>query len=92
VEDDAKVRETVVDLLSGLGYAVLKANNAEQALAVVESGVHIDLPFTDVVMPGALRSTEMVQRAVQTLPALKVLYTSGYTQNAIVHGGRLDPG
>ncbi|WP_439894296.1 PAS domain S-box protein (plasmid) [Ralstonia sp. 25C] len=92
VEDDAKVRETVVDLLSGLGYAVLKANNAEQALAVVESGVHIDLLFTDVVMPGALRSTEMVRRAVQTLPALKVLYTSGYTQNAIVHGGRLDPG
>lgn len=92
VEDEAKVRETVVDLLSGLGYAVLKANNAEQALAVVESGVHIDLLFTDVVMPGALRSTEMVRRAVQTLPALKVLYTSGYTQNAIVHGGRLDPG
>ena len=92
VEDDAKVRETVVDLLSGLGYAVLKANNAEQALAVVESGVHIDLLFTDVVMPGALRSTEMVRKAVQTLPALKVLYTSGYTQNAIVHGGRLDPG
>ncbi|CAJ0772302.1 hybrid sensor histidine kinase/response regulator [Ralstonia chuxiongensis] len=92
VEDDAKVRETVVDLLSGLGYAVLKANNAEQALAVVESGVHIDMLFTDVVMPGALRSPEMVRRAVQTLPALKVLYTSGYTQNAIVHGGRLDPG
>ncbi|MET3445594.1 PAS domain S-box protein [Ralstonia sp. 1138] len=92
VEDDAKVRETVVDLLSGLGYAVLKANNAEQALAVIESGVHIDLLFTDVVMPGAVRSTEMVRRALQTLPALKVLYTSGYTQNAIVHGGRLDPG
>ncbi|CAJ0743144.1 Sensor histidine kinase RcsC [Ralstonia edaphis] len=92
VEDDAKVRETVVDLLSGLGYAVLKANNAEQALAVIESGVHIDLLFTDVVMPGAMRSTEMVRRAVQALPALKVLYTSGYTQNAIVHGGRLDPG
>jgi len=92
VEDDAKVRETVVDLLSGLGYAVLKANNAEQALAVVESGVHIDMLFTDVVMPGALRSPEMVRRAVQKLPALKVLYTSGYTQNAIVHGGRLDPG
>jgi len=92
VEDDAKVRETVVDLLNGLGYAVLKANNAEQALAVVESGVHIDMLFTDVVMPGALRSPEMVRRAVQKLPALKVLYTSGYTQNAIVHGGRLDPG
>lgn len=91
-EDDQKVRETVVELLSGLGYAVLKANNAEQALAIVESGTHIDLLFTDVVMPGSLRSPEMVQRAVQRLPALKVLYTSGYTQNAIVHGGRLDPG
>jgi PAS domain S-box-containing protein len=92
VEDDLKVQSTVVDLLSGLGYAVLKANDAEQALAVVASGVHIDLLFTDVVMPGALRSPEMARRAVAMLPGLKVLFTSGYTQNAIVHGGRLDPG
>lgn len=92
VEDDPKVRETVIELLSSLGYAVLKARNAEQALTVVESGVHIDLLFTDVVMPGSLRSPEMVRRAVQIRPALKVLYTSGYTQNAIVHGGRIDPG
>ncbi|PRX32179.1 PAS domain S-box-containing protein [Paraburkholderia sp. BL18I3N2] len=92
VEDDLKVQATVVELLSGLGYAVLKANDAEQALAVVASGVHVDLLFTDVVMPGALRSPEMARRAVQMLPGLKVLFTSGYTQNAIVHGGRLDPG
>jgi CheY-like chemotaxis protein len=92
VEDDLKVQSTVVELLTGLGYAVLKANDAEQALTVVASGVHIDLLFTDVVMPGALRSPEMVRRAVRMLPGLKVLFTSGYTQNAIVHGGRLDPG
>ena len=92
VEDDPKVQSTVVELLSGLGYAVLKANNAEQALTVVASGVHIDLMFTDVVMPGALRSPDMARRAVQILPGLKVLFTSGYTQNAIVHGGRLDAG
>ncbi|TCF96297.1 hybrid sensor histidine kinase/response regulator, partial [Paraburkholderia strydomiana] len=92
VEDDLKVQSTVVELLSGLGYAVLKANDAEQALTVVASGVHIDLLFTDVVMPGVLRSPEMARRAVQMLPGLKVLFTSGYTQNAIVHGGRLDPG
>lgn len=92
MEDDLKVQSTVVELLTGLGYAVLKANDAEQALTVVASGVHIDLLFTDVVMPGALRSPEMARRAVQTLPGLKVLFTSGYTQNAIVHGGRLDPG
>lgn len=92
VEDDPKVQATAIELLTGLGYAVLKANDAEQALAVVASGVHIDLLFTDVVMPGPLRTPEMVRRAVQTLPGLKVLFTSGYTQNAIVHGGRLDPG
>ncbi|MDR7009661.1 hybrid sensor histidine kinase/response regulator [Paraburkholderia strydomiana] len=92
VEDDLKVQSTAVELLSGLGYAVLKANNADQALAIVASGVHIDLLFTDVVMPGVLRSPEMARRAVQILPGLKVLFTSGYTQNAIVHGGRLDPG
>jgi len=92
VEDDLKVQSTVVELLSGLGYAVLKANNADQALTIAASGVHIDLLFTDVVMPGVLRSPEMARRAVQMLPGLKVLFTSGYTQNAIVHGGRLDPG
>ena len=92
VEDDLKVQSTVVELLSGLGYAVLKANNADQALTIVASGVHIDLLFTDVVMPGVLRSPEMARRAVRILPGLKVLFTSGYTQNAIVHGGRLDPG
>ncbi|HEX7935219.1 MAG TPA: PAS domain S-box protein [Paraburkholderia sp.] len=92
VEDDREVQATVVDTLAGLGYSVLKANDAEQALAVVRSGVHIDLLFTDVVMPGPLRSPAMVAQAVQLLPRLKVLFTSGYTQNAIVHGGRLDPG
>jgi PAS domain S-box-containing protein len=92
VEDDLKVQSTVVELLTGLGYGVLKANDAEQALVVAASGVHIDLLFTDVVMPGALRSPEMARRAVEIQPGLKVLFTSGYTQNAIVHGGRLDPG
>jgi len=92
VEDDLKVQATVVDLLMGLGYTVLKANDATQALHVVASGVHIDLLFTDVVMPGEIRSPEMAQKAAQMLPDLKVLFTSGYTQNAIVHSGRLDPG
>ena len=92
VEDDPKVQSTVVDTLSGLGYRVLKADSTEQALTVIRSGVHLDLLFTDVVMPGLPRSPEMAAQAVQLLPGLKVLFTSGYTQNAIVHGGRLDPG
>jgi CheY-like chemotaxis protein len=86
------VRETVVDLLSDLGYRVLKAKDAQSALAIIESGVAIDLLFTDVVMPGALRSPELARKAKERQPNVAVLFTSGYTENAIVHGGRLDDG
>ncbi|APR39418.1 hybrid sensor histidine kinase/response regulator [Paraburkholderia sp. SOS3] len=92
VEDDRRVQATVVETLKQLGYAVLKANDAQSALAIVQSGAQIDLLFTDVVMPGTMRSTELAKLATRMLPHLKVLFTSGYTQNAIVHGGRLDPG
>jgi CheY-like chemotaxis protein len=92
VEDDDEVRETAVSLLSELGYRVLKSRDAASALSVIESGAAVDLLFTDVVMPGPLRSPELARRAKMLLPGLAVLFTSGYTQNAIVHGGRLDPG
>ena len=90
VEDDDDVRATVVDLLSELGYRVLKASDASGALAVIEGGGLVDLLFTDVVMPGPLRSPALVQKARQYLPEIAVLYTSGYPESAIVHGGRLD--
>ena len=92
VEDDDAVRETAVGLLSDLGYRVLKAREAMGALSVIESGVPIDVLFTDVVMPGPLRSPELARKARERLPRLAVLFTSGYTENAIVHGGRLDRG
>ena len=92
VEDDEDVRGTVVDLLSELGYRVLRAKEAQSALAIVESGVPIDLLFTDVVMPGPLSSPELARKARERLPNIAVLFTSGYTDNAIVHGGRLDDG
>lgn len=92
VEDDEAVRATVVDLLTSLGYNVLTARDAQAGLAVVESGMHIDVLFTDVVMPGGLSSRDMARRAQEILPGLGVLFTSGYTENSIVHGGRLDPG
>jgi PAS domain S-box-containing protein len=92
VEDDPNVQATVVGMLTELGYHVLRADDADMALAVLKAGVRCDLLFTDVVMPGKLKSTEMVRHARALLPDLKVLYTSGYTQNAIIHGGRLDPG
>lgn len=92
VEDDDAVRDTVIGLLDGLGYRVLKAPDAQSALVVVESGVAIDLLFTDVVMPGPLKSAELARKAKERLPQLSVLFTSGYTENSIVHGGRLDAG
>ncbi len=91
-EDDEGVRETVVELLGELGYRVLKASDAASAMAIVSSGIPIDLLFTDVVMPGPLRSPDLARKAREAIPSLAVLFTSGYTENAIVHGGRLDPG
>lgn len=92
VEDDESVRIAVVDMLAELGYTVLKANNPEGALAVLTSGAAVDLLFTDVVMPGSMRAPELARRAQELQPGIVVLYTSGYTQNAIVHNGRLDDG
>ncbi len=92
VEDDDGVRETSVALLTDLGYRVLKAHDAQSAFAIVSSGVQIDLLFTDVVMPGPMRSTELARKAKAQFPGIAVLFTSGYTENSIVHGGRLDAG
>lgn len=92
VEDDEAVREAAVSLLRSLGYTVYHAANARAALSVVESGIALDLLFTDVVMPGDLRSPELARLARERLPQLAVLFTSGYTENAIVHAGRLDDG
>jgi len=92
VEDDDEVREVAVSMLNELGYRVVKARDAASALVVVDSGIPIDLIFTDVMMPGTLRSPDFARKAKERLPNVAVLFTSGYTQNAIVHGGRLDPG
>jgi putative addiction module CopG family antidote len=92
VEDDDEVRATVVEMLVDLGYRVLKAIDAASALSVIESGIPIDMLFTDVVMPGRLKSPELARKARERLPDLAVLFTSGYTENSIVHGGKLDAG
>jgi CheY-like chemotaxis protein len=92
VEDDEEVRATVADMLSELGYSVLRAKNADGALAVIESGATIDVLFTDVVMPGKLQSTELARKAQQRIPGIAVLFTSGYTDNALMHGDHVDEG
>lgn len=91
VEDEADVRETTSQLLTNLGYLALQAEDANTALRILESGTHVDLVFTDVVMPGPLRSAEFAQKARQILPDLQVLFTSGYSEGILAHGGRVDP-
>ncbi len=92
VEDDLHVRDGVVALLESLGYRTQLAATATEALALMHAGVPIDLIFTDVVMPGPLSSIELIRQAHIVRPQLPVLFTSGYTENAIVHDGRLDAG
>ena len=92
VEDDEAVRVTVVDTLTELGYRVLRASDGQSALMIVRSGVPIDLLFTDVIMPGPVPSTEMVRQAQELMPQLKILFTSGFTRDAIVHRDRLQTG
>ncbi|WP_332878804.1 PAS domain S-box protein, partial [Massilia sp. S19_KUP03_FR1] len=92
VEDDAEVRLTVVGTLSGLGYQVIDAADGASALALIERGAKVDLLFTDVVMPGPVTSTELAAQARRILPELAVLFTSGYTRNALTDNGRLQAG
>jgi PAS domain S-box-containing protein len=92
VEDDALVRKLVVTQIRSLGYTALEASNAAQALAVIRSDAAIDLLLTDVIMPGPMNGRQLADEAVKHRPSLKVLFTSGYTENAIVHHGRLDAG
>jgi signal transduction histidine kinase len=91
VEDDADVREYVVETLGGLGYDVLQAKDGEDALRMVDEYKGIGLLLTDVVMPG-MNGRKLAEQARHRRPDLKVLFMTGYSRNAIVHQGRLDPG
>jgi signal transduction histidine kinase/CheY-like chemotaxis protein len=92
VEDDALVREYVVTQIGSLGYHTLAASNAAEALAIIDGPERIDLLFTDVIIPGGMNGRQLAIEALTRRQALKILYTSGYTENAIVHHGRLDAG
>jgi len=91
VEDDSLVRTYVVTQIASLGYATLEAANAAEALKIID-GAAVDLLFTDVIMPGGMNGRQLVDEALRRRPQLKTLYTSGYTENAILHHGRLDAG
>jgi PAS domain S-box-containing protein len=92
VEDDPLVREYVVTQLASLGYTTLSADDAAAALAIVEATTTFDLLFTDVIMPGGMNGRELAEEIGRRRLGTRVLFTSGYTEDAIVHHGRLDPG
>jgi signal transduction histidine kinase/ActR/RegA family two-component response regulator len=89
VEDEGEVRATTVAALSELGYKTLEAANGKEALIVIESVPGVDLLFTDIVMP-EMSGRQLADAALCIRPAIKVLYTTGYTRNAIVHNGVVD--
>ncbi len=91
VEDDPLMRNLSSDTLRELGYSVLESENAADALAQLDENPHVKLLFTDVVMP-EMNGKKLSEEALKRRPDLKVLFTTGYTRNAVVHGGVLDPG
>ncbi|WP_369724055.1 CHASE3 domain-containing protein [Bradyrhizobium sp. LLZ17] len=92
VEDDALVRNFVIAQLQSLGYKTVAAADSRAALQLIEAGQAFDLLFTDVVIPGGMSGRELAEQVAKIRPGVKVLYTSGYTDNAIVHHGKLDDG
>jgi CheY-like chemotaxis protein len=92
VEDNEAVRQTNAAMLDELGYAVIEAENAAKALKIIETTPSIRLLFTDVGLPDGINGRQLADLALQRRPNLKVLFTTGYVRNAIVHDGRLDPG
>ncbi|WP_439634682.1 PAS domain-containing protein [Glycocaulis sp.] len=91
-EDDAAVLATAAALFEDLGYTVVTAHDAQGALDAIKAGARPDLLFTDVIMPGPLKSTDLARQAQALLPGLAVLFTSGYAEDAIVQHGRLTEG
>jgi len=93
VKDDPNLRDLVIRVLTELGYQVLAASTSSEAVAAAQAATHMpDLVLTDVVLPGGMLGNELVQELKVICPQVRVIYMSGYTRNAVVHGGRLDPG
>ena len=92
VEDDDLVRTFVVGQIQSLGYVALSAVNADAALVIINSAQTIDLLLTDMIMPGSMNGRQLSDAARRRRPSLRVLFTSGYTENTVIHYGRLDAG
>jgi CheY-like chemotaxis protein len=92
VEDNQSVRDSARSALEDLGYRVIEASDADEALRLIEGGAQVDLLFTDVVLGSGLNGRELAAKITNSRVGLPVLFTTGYTRNAIVHHGRLDAG
>ena len=93
VEDDILVRMPIAAYLRHCGYRVIEAGDGPTALAALDAAAEpIDLLFTDVVLPGGMTGADIARAAKAKQPGLRVLFTTGYARNAIIHHGRLDPG
>ena len=92
VEDDPDVREYTVEIVGDLGYRVLSTEDGASALRLLDAHPEIRLLFTDIGLPGGMNGRQLADAALRRRPRLKVLFTTGYARNAIVHQGRLDPG
>ena len=92
VEDEPAVRMVVVEVLSDLGYTVLEADNSQSGLRIVETRARIDLLLTDVGLPGGMNGRQLADAAREQRPDLKVLFLTGYAENAAVGNGRMEEG
>lgn len=91
VEDDKMLRRYAVKQLARLGYNVIKASTGEEALVQLEQNSNVDLLFTDVIMPGDMTGRDLAEECQRRAPNIKVLYTSGYAEDSIMHHERVDP-
>jgi CheY-like chemotaxis protein len=92
VDDEKEIQENVAAILGELGYHVITASSADEAATLLDRAGKIDLLFTDVIMPGAISCTELAAMARVRHAGIRVLFTSGYTENAVTHNGKLDEG
>jgi PAS domain S-box-containing protein len=92
VEDDAMVLKTVIAQVRALGYTALSAANAAEALVLVDRGAGFDLLLTDIMMPGLMNGRQLAEEVAERRSPLRVLFTSGYAENAMTHRGRLELG
>jgi CheY-like chemotaxis protein len=92
VEDDPAVRNYTVDVTKELGYRVVSAPDGSAALRLLDDHPELRLLFTDVGLPGGMNGRQLADEAIRRRPDMKVLFTTGYARDAIVHDGRLDPG